>query len=1484
MTVHRHRWWIRLLGGLVGTLFLGGLLLSVALQLPAVRAWLLEQLLVFLNRRLEGTVSIGDLRLRGLSGLEFSNVVVRDAAGDTLLAVPSLRVAYEPLGLTRRRISLPTVFLESPSVVLVRGRDGLWNFERLLPRDTTPTEPLEISIWLRGFRVQNARVLLIDSLAPAGPGLRGQTRWSFQQGELLGSALVLPHQQRVFLSLRSLRFREAFSGLELEHLHGHITLSPTLLRVEGLRLRFPGLGLQTTATLRLLDTIPSKLHLELFGQRGQGDGSLLVDSLVLLRLRQWFPELPPVAEQVQAQVHLAGTLQRLRFDLFTARLGTAQLSASGVVSHLNEPRQRHFEGMITAGFIPTELLARLVPGFPPEGRRLRFLRLRRFSLRLTSDSAAAHGKVSTALGDMELRLSLQRWASQQPSYSLWLRTSGLAFGSVVPLPVQPLVLAGTLEAQGVGSELPRARLQLRLRASQGTVGPFPLHNAQLTLRLAGGFLQLDTAACWLLLPADTAAAQLTGWVNMQPVSSPSYRLALSLRRFPVAALLGDTTLPSALTATVQLSGQGVHLDSLSGFLRARVEALEYPTWALFPFEVALQLSQPSATTRFLQVTGDYFTAQLSGTWRLSTLPALLRSLAASGTEWVAQRTRFLPRRPTVLPVSPLPESAELRFRIELRDLAWLERWTEPLALQGSLSLDGQLSVAPDTAFIQLDRLALRQLTLRQDSFRLYLEHFHGSDLSAGFRVRATVPELQSVHGRLTLLSLRWMESSLDSLRLDADISGTRGMLTFRGSLPEVLGLAATCELTDQGTAYQMRLPELRLSHYPTGFIWENAAPVVVHLTADGISIDSLALQRWGSERILVRGMLGWDSLPGLRLTVRGAPLADLLRLVPLQSRSVSLALLTGRLDSLQLTLTGALRMPSVELQLQLSALRYDTTSLGTFQLAALLHDSVLTGTGVLQDGPRQLRLRVSSCPSRPELFSRIPLHARVEATDISAALLSPFLLELRNLQGSVTIAATLWGHLPDELQAEGTLTASGLRFQLVRTGVTYQGACTLRLRGQAVVVEDCTLRNLPEDLPEGKLQIRGTIGLRELRPWSFDLRFSSPQVLVLSSASARASLPAYGVLILSTGQPPLQLVGTWEHPRLIGTLLIRRARLIFPAEALTASSTAPSLLADYYWHAAPSTTPQAPQQELAPTALRAEPRFAERLFYDLRIYLLDPLSITMDLAPTQQLVADLEPENPSIPLAYVTGPEGKPQLLGRLRLLPGSVYKFYRNFAASGTISFTTGEIDNPELDIEVRYRGTRVFANQRQSYEIRFTVRGTRRNPSIGNWSYTIAGTEGTGDENQLFNDVIWLLLVGQTQQELEGSLSTNGASFGREIPLANLSTLASKAATELFRGLGIVQDVQIDPTTGTLDLEQMRARITGQLGGITLRWGGTLGNPLQLAEFTVDIPLSELLRGDTGFLRQVLLQLSTTTGSTSVTLPSSTQRLWEVRLSIRL
>lgn len=1481
MPHNRSRPWLYRLGALVGALLIVGIGCVALLQLPVVQRWLLQQLIERLNQELrEGQLSIGAVRLRGLSGLELRELLLQDAHGDTVIFVPSALLSYEAFALTHRRVVIPSLVLERPFIGLRRGHDGLWNLERILGADTQGGQPPNISVWLRSIQGHRGRILLVDSLAPATEGVLGQGQWQLQGVDFLISATLFPHQHRMYVAVRRLRFRELLSSTTVEQFQGSIALAPTSFRLEGVRLRSPGLGLRLELHAHMPQPQP-KTSPDSVLRFGQLHGLLQLDSLDFPRLADWFPSLPKLPGKLSATAHLEGTLQQLSIPDLTLRLGSAyaQLRALHVTPIAEHPQVR---GVVESATIPPELLPYLAPELPPQTQRLALIRLRHLRFALSPAELEASGDVETQPGRFSLRVRLRHWNTPRPLYSLSLSTPKFDVGQLLPELSLPSTLRGTLQLDGSGQELEHTELYVRAHLSGGSIRGIPIQEAHLSARLSEGFLQVDTAYGRLLVVSDTATVKLVGWLQLMPVTRPSYRLEATLVNLPLAALAADTALPELLTLRAQLSGQGLHPDSLEGFFQAQVEHLQYHWWTLLPFEVMLQVSRPSLSGRFLQLRGDPFTIQLSGNWRLSTVPLLLQSLGYATARWLAEHQRTLSSSVTLPPPMALPDSAELHFTVELHDLGWLEQWSSPLQLQGSLSMAGTLSAKTDTAFLWLQRCSGRFLTIATDSLSIRSDWLRLDSVGIGFHLSGTYPMLASTSGMLHSLSLQLGAQTVDTLELRWELSSRTGQLSLRVALQDLVTAAASAVLEQSTGQYVVRLDSLGLQHLPSGFAWRTAAPATLRLAAAGLTVDTMLLERRGHERLRLRGRVFGDSLH-LRADLYHMLLSDLWPLLPPEYRRPELIPLAGHLDTLTLVLSGRLDTPEGQLGLSLRQLSYDTTYLGNLSVTAAATAERLRGVATLQAGLHRLQLQIASFPLQDKLFSRIPVSVRIEASQLNAALLSPFVPELRQLHGSLHMDIALNGHLPSDLTVTGSARGDSLAFAVSTTGISYTATFRFRLQGQQLTIEHLVLRNVPEEFPEGRATVTGTIGFRQLRPWNLELQVRSPQILVLSYSSARARTPLYGPLVLATGEPPLQLVGTWERPQLRGSLLIRTARLFMPAESwIVPPST--SLLADYHWLTGQGTSLETEEHtaSTAPTVVRAEPSFMDRLFYDVRIYLLGTVSITMDLAPTQQLYADLEAENPAIPLAYVTGPEGIPQLLGRLRLRPGSVYKFYRNFAATGTISFTTGEIDNPELDIEVRYQGVRLFNNQRQSYEIRFTLRGTRRNLSIGNWSYSIAGTAGTGDESKLFSDVLWLLLVGRTQEELEGSWSANGG-LGREIPLANLSTLASKAATELFRGLALIQDVQIDPTTGTFDLEQMRARITGQLGGITLRWGGLLVNPLQQAEFTVEIPLSELLRGEAGFLQRVLLQLSTTTGSTTVVLPSA-QRLWEVRISVRL
>jgi translocation and assembly module TamB len=133
----------------------------------------------FLNRAAHGQVRIGRVSGNVLHGMKLHAVSIRDSSGGPFIAIDSAVVDYSILSLARKHIWLSNAVLYRPVIVLDKPPDGVWNWRRIFPRDTTPKPPSQQTGWgdwirLTNTQVVNAQVIVrtawhpSQNLTPAG--------------------------------------------------------------------------------------------------------------------------------------------------------------------------------------------------------------------------------------------------------------------------------------------------------------------------------------------------------------------------------------------------------------------------------------------------------------------------------------------------------------------------------------------------------------------------------------------------------------------------------------------------------------------------------------------------------------------------------------------------------------------------------------------------------------------------------------------------------------------------------------------------------------------------------------------------------------------------------------------------------------------------------------------------------------------------------------------------------------------------------------------------------------------------------------------------------------------------------------------------------------------------------------------------------------------------------------------------------------------
>lgn len=113
---------------------------ALLLNVGTVQNFAVRKATELLSRKLETTVSIDRIRLRGFSRLVAEGLYIEDYTGDTMLYAKKLGAAVSKSALLHKKIIIGDVFLDEAKIYLYTPRDGELNIAQLISRlgsDTT---------------------------------------------------------------------------------------------------------------------------------------------------------------------------------------------------------------------------------------------------------------------------------------------------------------------------------------------------------------------------------------------------------------------------------------------------------------------------------------------------------------------------------------------------------------------------------------------------------------------------------------------------------------------------------------------------------------------------------------------------------------------------------------------------------------------------------------------------------------------------------------------------------------------------------------------------------------------------------------------------------------------------------------------------------------------------------------------------------------------------------------------------------------------------------------------------------------------------------------------------------------------------------------------------------------------------------------------------------------------------------------------------
>jgi hypothetical protein len=729
---------------------------------------------------------------------------------------------------------------------------------------------------------------------------------------------------------------------------------------------------------------------------------------------------------------------------------------------------------------------------------------------------------------------------------------------------------------------------------------------------------------------------------------------------------------------------------------------------------------------------------------------------------------------------------------------------------------------------------------------------------------------------LGVRAARFDIADLQTTNLSVDVTTRGDSTSFQ--IEALLDSIVTVQARGTG-AYVNRQLRLDVDHMQADFnsyVFQTSAPIRCTVGHDGLHVANL-LMRHETEEVSASGYFIPSGVSDLAASARNVLINNLAKVIRRSASGESLPTMSGTVNA-NATFSGTFQEPRFSAELDASGVRYEQRAFGNVQIRTSYGPRVLNIYA-------QLLSRPDSAAARPELLinGTVPydlslkggleeklegeMNLDVHSDNFRLEFLDPFIPELNNLTGLLICDMKLRGTV-ESPSYDGSVIFQNARFVFNPLGIEYIVDGKLVPSGRNIAFDGVTVRNVPADQPDGKVNISGSFSLEGLKIKDFDLT-ANGQLLVMKEDVRRTPSALYGDLFAGTGPEGVRWSGVPSRSSVNGAILVKSANLTLPTtrqtQELPNSGIEVRFINDRVDSAAIAVVsidskspissgrlkkPAAVVQDVPPSLAKS---FLDYIVYNLSIETqgVTQLRFVFSKFTNEQLLAELKGRT------TFTKDGDQIRLTGELELGNRSYYNNFKKLAATGTLKFT-GDPVNPELDIVASYEGIHRgvdtsgylasggsrLSSGSEKVIVKVYITGTREHPLVrmGLERYDQLGNLIRQDRGDVEGDAIAFLVTGTFRDDLtqQDRVSLAGSSVLGGVA----SSILSGPLTDLLRKeFGIVRSVDVLYYGGGSFQESADVRLTGEVGDAVFRLGGKVLSDLNNTNVSVQLPMSAVV-----------------------------------------
>jgi len=1475
--------------------------ISILVNFSFFRQWALNNILKIVNNELLATIEIDDLYFSFIDGIVLKNVKLITTL-DTLANVEEIKLNLALSDLLNEKINIYKLELINPKIKIINSKlDSVWIYDLVAPstNDTTETKS-NLIINALNVKLVNADFLFYDST------LNYQRNKKIDFNHFHLKDLNFEFQSNFNINknyfktnIFKLQFKEDFSDFELSKFNGELVLEPNGPYAKNVNLNILKTDIKLDVALsnfNVFDKIEPKIEdasvkLNLFSENFN---PFIID---------YFYDLPIILnDNPNISISIDGNFRELNVNKLNLISENQEIYISGKLKEIFLPENFYYNLLLDNSYINENKIKNTLSNLDLKSiPNFNNLKIKQLKIEGSNDILKLKYDIISSLGNISGFTDIN-FNYPKNKFNGSLNFSNLDLSKFKIKELKKSNLNGNLNITGQDFDFEKLILNLTLNLKNSIYDNLELKNLGCNINIDKPKTINISNLMMEILNKDVLIKeyyQENGIINaIGQISlldkNPLYNFKINTKNINLSEILQNEKLPKLISSEFIVNGLGAELDSLNGNLELKIDELIYEDRYIFPFSANITINRDSNNFRDIKINSEYIDANLQGYFNLSNLIDGLVDESLYLSKFIENKIEkiqpdFLDDKKSEDSVLILKQFYNIdgQFNGNLKDLSIINLFLDSLEINTRMNINLKIKTKEDQSFINIDSLNINYFNLKNKDLDLSLNDLNlNSELSLSIKDSNAIFDYFNLNlyrcNFININNNKILEPEL-SFNFYGDFLEFNGQLKFDNFFTKLIG---QIDIKNNGIETNLKEGYLLLND---SLKWEITDNIVFSNINNIFDVKKFNIERKNFEKISLSGSIENKNINNLHLKSNNIIVENIIKnFQPNLYKDFKSLELT--VDSLDIIINGTIEKPFININFESDSLYFNKIAIGKLSGKFTHPEDYITGDIEISNNNnnrlKNLKIDANYIPIYLGLDTTKELIDKNKEFDIDVVLnrlplatIQPFAAGVSQMSGFINSNLKIYGKY-ENLDWYGDLIVNDASMKVDNTNLFYDINLKSRFRQNKLIIDEGFLKNKTEEMMFGKLgtaKIKGFVNIDNFQPGYMDIIFDADRLLVLSEKSQVTMPDLYGNFIISSGEKPIRFYGTLTEPNLEGDIDVMYAHVKMPLlekrKAVKTSFTY-SRIGDIYKIKLKKERNEDENIDMRPKQ-KNNKNIAELMNYNLRIKILGQFAVTMDMQLIGEMNAIIATPDKTIPLIYIKNrDEEKANLFGELVLKEPSIIKSLKQFTTSGNISFPSGSIDNPNLDLVAVHNGSSFINNQKSYYIVKMYINGPKNDPKV-RFTYFIDGVEATGSQEQINEDALYLLALGRTKNSTSQGSNVNLINEGLS---SGFSNFATKAISELLASTGVIQSAALDFRGGSLDLNQATVKFSGQLyGGISWSFGGSLNDISGNNELSIDIPASEFLSNP--FWSKFVMQF-TKSSNTNTTFVTQDAKNWEVKV----